>query len=163
MTLFTTSTSRVVDQLYGRRPYLAWAWFSARGPSSPLLFVIAIGPLTQILENATTMGLLHKIQGRGYILRTSLYADDVEVFVASIREGSQNFMMILERFGEVTSLRPTSKSASWSPLRVVKWILTPFFMLSRRKELLLLCDILGCHFQSNARKGWTFNILRINV
>jgi hypothetical protein len=35
-------------------------------------FVLAIDPLAQILENAITIGLLHKIRGRRAILRTSL-------------------------------------------------------------------------------------------
>jgi hypothetical protein len=45
-------------------------------PLLPLLFVIAIDPLNQILEGATTHGLLHKLRGRVSILRTSLYADN---------------------------------------------------------------------------------------
>jgi hypothetical protein len=39
---------------------------------SPLLFVLAIDPLEQILENSTTQGLLHKLRGRASILCTSL-------------------------------------------------------------------------------------------
>jgi hypothetical protein len=63
------------------------------------------------------MGLLHKIQGRGYILRTSLYADDAEVFVAPIREDIQNLTAILERFGEVTSLRTNFQKSFVVPIR----------------------------------------------
>jgi hypothetical protein len=69
------------------------------------------------LENATTVGLHHKIQGRGYILRTSLYADDAEVFVAPIREDIQNLTAILERFGEVTSLRTNFQKSFVVPIR----------------------------------------------
>jgi hypothetical protein len=53
-------------------------------PLSPLLFVLAIDPITHILEEATRLGLFNKLYGRGVILRTSLYADDVAMFVAHV-------------------------------------------------------------------------------
>jgi hypothetical protein len=65
-------------------------------PLSPLLFVIAIDPITKILEEATRVGLLHKVHGRGVILRTSLYGDDVAVFVAPIKDDIQNLAGILK-------------------------------------------------------------------
>jgi hypothetical protein len=73
-------------------------------PLSPLLFVLAIDPLTQILEGATRHGFLHKIRGRGAILRTLLYVDDAAVFVAPSKEDIKNMAAILESFGEVTRL-----------------------------------------------------------
>jgi hypothetical protein len=38
------------------------------------------------LELATQHGLLHKIRGRGTIIRTSLYADDAAIFVDPKKE-----------------------------------------------------------------------------
>jgi hypothetical protein len=64
---------------------------------SPLLFVLAIDPITQILEEATRVGLLHKLRGRGVILRISLYVDDVAVFVAPFKDDIQNLAIILHR------------------------------------------------------------------
>lgn len=71
-------------------------------PLSPLLFVLAIDPLSLILDCATRRGLLHKLRGRGSILRTSLYADDATIFVAPIKRDIQNLAAILESFGDVT-------------------------------------------------------------
>jgi hypothetical protein len=66
--------------------------------------VLAIDPITQILEEATCVVLLHKLRGHGAILRTSFYADDATVFIASIKSDVQNIAVILQNFGEVTGL-----------------------------------------------------------
>jgi hypothetical protein len=50
-------------------------------PLALLLFILAIDPLQKILELATEHGLLHKIRGRGTIIRKSLYIGDAAVFV----------------------------------------------------------------------------------
>jgi hypothetical protein len=71
---------------------------------SPLLFVLAIDPLAQNLEKVTSLGLLRKLWEIASILRTSLYVDDVMVFVASFKEDIQNLASILQGFGEVTGL-----------------------------------------------------------
>jgi hypothetical protein len=68
------------------------------------MFVLAIDPLAQILENATTLGVIHKIRGRGSILQASIYVDDGAVFVAPIKEDIITLANILESFGEVTGL-----------------------------------------------------------
>jgi hypothetical protein len=73
-------------------------------PLSPLLFVIAIHLLKKILELATQNELLHKIRGRGTIVRTSLYADDAAVFVHPYKVDVQNLISIPTLFGEVTGL-----------------------------------------------------------
>jgi hypothetical protein len=75
-----------------------------RGTPLPLLFVLAIDPLSQLLELATDHGLLHRLHGRGTVVRTSLYADDATVFVAPIKEDIMNLASILQNFGEVTGL-----------------------------------------------------------
>ena len=79
--------------------------------------MIAIDPLTQILEHATTLRLIHKLRGRGNILRTSLYTDDAAVFVAPIKEDIQNFASILEGFGNVTGLCTNFQKSSVVPIR----------------------------------------------
>ena len=84
---------------------------------SPLLFVLAIDPLSEILENATREGLLHKLRGRTTILRTSLYTDDAAVFVAPIKEDVQNFASILQAFGEVTGFCTNFDKSSVVPIR----------------------------------------------
>ena len=52
----------------------------------PLLFVLAIDLLQRLLDMATDWGQLHRLRGRGATIRTSLYADDVAIFVASQKE-----------------------------------------------------------------------------
>jgi hypothetical protein len=100
--LFSIVTSRVLLNGITGSPTT-----HGRGPRqgdllSPRLFVIAIDPITKILEEPTRLGLLHKLRGRGTILRTSLYADDAAFFVAPIKSDIENLAAILENFGEVT-------------------------------------------------------------
>jgi hypothetical protein len=73
-------------------------------PLSPILFVLAINPISQILEQATHLGLLHKLRARSAILCTSLYADDTAVFMVLIKDDIQNLGAILQIFREVTNL-----------------------------------------------------------
>jgi hypothetical protein len=86
-------------------------------PLSPLLFVLAIDPISQILEHATRSGLLHKLRGRGTILRTSLHADDAAVFVAPIKSDIRNLAAILHDFGKVTGLCTNFLKSSVAPIR----------------------------------------------
>jgi hypothetical protein len=85
-------------------------------PLSPLIFVVAIDPLPQILENASRSGLLHKLRGRGTILHTSLYADDVAIFEAPIKQDLQKLVVILHRFGIVTGLCTNFNKSSIVPI-----------------------------------------------
>jgi hypothetical protein len=73
-------------------------------PLSPLLFVLAIHPLQQIPELATQHNLLHKIRDRRSIMRTSLYADDADIFVTPLKEEIQNLSSIPAHFGEASGL-----------------------------------------------------------
>lgn len=86
-------------------------------PLSPLLFVIAIDPLQQILDVATRKGFLHKIRGRGVMMRTSLYADDAVVFMAPIKRDVDNLAAILRGFGEVMGLCTNFHKSSMVPIR----------------------------------------------
>jgi hypothetical protein len=86
-------------------------------PLSPFLFVLAIDTLAQILERATSHNMLHKLKGRGNILRTSLYADDAAIFVAPIKEDIQNLARILHNFGKVTGLSTNFLKTAVVPIR----------------------------------------------
>jgi hypothetical protein len=98
--LLVTATSRVLLNGVAGVPIHHGRGLRQGDPLSPLLFVLAIDPLSQILELASSHGLLHKIQGRGNVLRTSLYADDAAVFVTPYKEDIQNLEAILYSFGE---------------------------------------------------------------
>jgi hypothetical protein len=115
--LFSTATSRVLLNGIAGIPISHGRGLRQGDPLLPLLFVLAIDPLSQILENATRLGLLHKLCGRGNILRTSLYADDAAVFVAPIKQDIQNLAKILEGFGIVTGLCTNFTKSSVVPIR----------------------------------------------
>jgi mannosylglycoprotein endo-beta-mannosidase len=115
--LLSTASSRVILNGIAGPPIIHGQGLRQGDPLSPLLFVLAIDPLAQILHVATTHGLLHKIRGRGNILRTSLYADDAAIFVAPIKEDIQNLANILHSFGEVTGLATNFLKSSVVPIR----------------------------------------------
>jgi mannosylglycoprotein endo-beta-mannosidase len=115
--LLSTASSRVILNGIAGPPIIHGQGLRQGDPLSPLLFVLAIDPLAQILDVATTHGLLHKIRGRGSILRTSLYADDAAIFVAPIKEDIQNLANILHSFGEVTGLATNFLKSSVVPIR----------------------------------------------
>jgi hypothetical protein len=115
--LLTTSSSRVLLNGIAGYPIVHGRGLRQGDLLSPLLFVLAIDPLAKILEGATRHGLLHKLRGRGNILRTSLYADDAAVFVAPLREDIINLAKILESFGEVTGLCTNFQKSSVVPIR----------------------------------------------
>ena len=79
--------------------------------------MIAIEPLHQLLDLATRKGLLHKIRGRGTMVRTSLYADDAAMFVAQIKRDVDNLASILRGFGDVTGLHTNLQKSSVVPIR----------------------------------------------
>jgi hypothetical protein len=81
-------------------------------PLSPLLFVLAIDPISQILEEATRLGLLHKLHGRGAILQTSLYVDDAAVFMAP----SRNTFKTLRPFYNALGKLPVFAQTLWRAL-----------------------------------------------
>jgi mannosylglycoprotein endo-beta-mannosidase len=115
--LFTSASSRVLLNGIASVPILHGRGLRQGDSLSPLLFVIAIDPLAQILEKASHLDLLHKLRGRGTILRTSLFADDAAVFVAPIKEDLQNLAPILHRFGLVTGLCTNFNKSSEVPIR----------------------------------------------
>lgn len=61
-----------------------------------MLFILAMDPLQQILQQATTHGLLTPIGDSTIKLRTSLYADDVAMFVRPIATDINNLQQILQ-------------------------------------------------------------------
>lgn len=115
--LLSTSTSRILLNGVAGHPIHHGRGLRQGDPLSPLLFVIAIDPLQQLLEKATSLGLLQKIRGRGTVLRTSLYADDAAIFVAPFKEDIQNLTGILRGFGVVTGLCTNIQKSSVVPIR----------------------------------------------
>jgi mannosylglycoprotein endo-beta-mannosidase len=113
--LFATATSRVLLNGIVGVPIDHGRGLRQGDPLSPLLFVLAIDPITQILEEATRIGLLNKLRGRDIILRTYLYADDAAVFVAPSKMDIQNLATILHSFGRSPACALTSRKTMWCP------------------------------------------------
>lgn len=115
--LLSSSSSRIILNGIAGNPIKHGRGFRQGDPISPLLFVIAIDPLQRILDVATRKGLLHKIRGRGSMMRTSLYADDAAIFLAPIKKDVDNLANILRGFGEVTGLCTNFHKSSMVPIR----------------------------------------------
>ena len=82
-----------------------------------MLFVISIDPLQQLLHIATDQGLLRRVQGRGANLRTSIYADDVVIFLKPIPANVNVLASILADFGEASGLVTNFLKSSVVPIR----------------------------------------------
>ena len=115
--LLSSSSSRIILNGIAGDPIKHGQGLRQGDPVSPLLFVITIDPLQRILEVATRKGLLHKIRGRGAMMRTSLYADDAAVFLAPIKRDVDNLANILRGLGEVTGLCTNFNKSSFVPIR----------------------------------------------
>ena len=115
--LLCSSSSRILLNGVPGAPIKHGQGLRQGDPVSPLLFVIAIDPLQRILDIATKQGLLHKLRGRGGMVRTSLYADDAAVFVAPIKSDVDNLATILRGFGDVTGLCTNFHKSSMVPIR----------------------------------------------
>jgi mannosylglycoprotein endo-beta-mannosidase len=115
--LLATASSRVLLNGVAGLPIKHGRGIRQGDPLSPLLFVFSIDTLAQILERATAHSLLHKLKGRGNIIRTSLYADDAAIFVSPIKEDIQNLSCILHNFGKVTGLSTNFLKTSVVPIR----------------------------------------------
>jgi hypothetical protein len=114
--LLVTASSRVLLNGVAGQPIKHGRGLRQGDPLSPLLFVLAIDPITQILELASIHGLLHKLARRTAILRTSLYADDAAIFIAPSKHDVQNLTAILHAFGEVTGLCTNFHKSSVVPI-----------------------------------------------
>ena len=141
--LLCTSSSRILLNGVPGNPIKHGRGLRQGDTLSPLLFVIAIDTLQQLLELATRKGLLHKIRGRGIMVRTSLYADDAAVVGNPLRAlflGQQHYICGVEpmetrcvkgvklvyhphhvKFNDVPTLLKKSSSEAVRPGRLVTW------------------------------------------
>jgi hypothetical protein len=74
-------------------------------------------PLGKLLDNATDIGLLSRLNGCTPRLRTSLYADDATVFLHPAKEDVDNFSQLLSLFGEATGLKTNMHKTQVAPIR----------------------------------------------
>jgi mannosylglycoprotein endo-beta-mannosidase len=88
--LLITSSSRVLLNGVPGAPIVHGRGLRQGDPLSPLLFDLAIDPLQEFLDLASTNGDQHRLHGRGPSIRTSLYVDDAAIFIAPFKEGLSN-------------------------------------------------------------------------
>jgi mannosylglycoprotein endo-beta-mannosidase len=86
-------------------------------PLSPFLFILAMEPLHRILDLATAEGILSKLPGRKPIIRASLYADDVVIFINPSRRDAEFVQSALQCFESVTGLATNTSKSSAMPIR----------------------------------------------
>jgi mannosylglycoprotein endo-beta-mannosidase len=86
-------------------------------PLSPFLFILAMDPLQRILDLATAEGGLSKLPGRCTLVRTSVYADDVALFIRPLRRDATMIRLILNLFVDVTGLVTNLSKSHALPIR----------------------------------------------
>jgi hypothetical protein len=73
-------------------------------------------PLKRILHLATAEGALSKLPGRRPVLRASIYADDIDLFIKPSRRDAAMIKDILDLFARVTSLSSNLAKSSAMPI-----------------------------------------------
>jgi hypothetical protein len=83
-----------------------------RHPLDPILFILDIDPLHRLLQVATDMGLLSKLNERTSRFRVSMYADDTAIFLKPFVADVNNLKAILLNFGTITGLQTNLQKTS---------------------------------------------------
>ncbi|KAM0882550.1 hypothetical protein ACQ4PT_032242 [Festuca glaucescens] len=86
-------------------------------PLSPQLFILVMEILHLMIEKASSMGLLTPLAESGLRHRTSIYADDVIVFLRPIVLDLKVFVAIIQDFGDASGLRTNMDKCSANLIR----------------------------------------------
>jgi hypothetical protein len=79
--IWSTTSSRIMLNGDPGKPIRHARRLRQGDPLSPMLFILAMDPLQKMLDKATQLGLLTPIGPDPIKLHTSLYADDVMLFL----------------------------------------------------------------------------------
>jgi retron-type reverse transcriptase len=79
--IWSSTTSRIILNGVPGRPIKHAKGLRQGDPLSPMLVILAMDPLQKMLDLATQQGLLSPIGADPIKMRTSLYADDVMLFL----------------------------------------------------------------------------------
>lgn len=112
-------------------------------PLSPMLFILAMDPLQQLLQQATDQGLLTPIGASPIKMRTSLYADDAALFVRPVATDIENLQQILQHFGEATGLCTNFQKSEVFPIRCEQIDVSFVLENLQAKQGQLPCKYLG--------------------
>jgi hypothetical protein len=142
-TLLSTSTSRVLLNGVPLQP-IQHGRGLRHGDPRPLLFILAIDPLTRLLQTATDRGLLSKLNGRAARFRTSMYADDAVIFLKPtikmylILSFCSSVSARLQAYKRTSRRQPCRPSAAGALISMACW---PVY---RWPALTSPSNILGC-------------------
>jgi hypothetical protein len=100
--IWSTTTSRILLNGEPGRPIKHAKGLRQRDLLSPMLFIMAMDPLQKLLDMVTQEGLLTPIGSAPIKMRTSLYTDDVMLFVRPIAMDISNLQHLLHQFGVAT-------------------------------------------------------------
>jgi hypothetical protein len=102
--IWSTTTSRIMLNGEPSRPIKHARGLRQGDPHSPMLFILTMDPLEQVLDMVTRQGLLNPMGADPIKFRTSLYADDVMLFLRPIASDVTNLQHLLHQFGKATGL-----------------------------------------------------------
>lgn len=85
-------------------------------PLSPMLFLLAMGPLYKMFKLAQQQGLISFLNMNSECFRFSLYADDATVFVKPTAQDLTILKTILDIFGEASGLHTDLEKAEVFPI-----------------------------------------------
>ncbi|CAM0949967.1 unnamed protein product [Alopecurus aequalis] len=102
-------------------------------PLSPLLFVLVIDCLARLMDKAQLDGILAPLCDQTLRHRTSIYADDVMIFVNPSVPDVMAPIKILKLFGDSTGLHTNLQKSKVLPIRCDDIDINPFL------------QIMGCH------------------
>jgi hypothetical protein len=126
-----------------------------------ILFLIAIDPTNNLLYKSTKQGLLHPLQGRSPTTHTSLYADDVVVFIACIKGDIVKLASIVTSFGDVSSLLANSQRSIVAPFQCCNIDLDDVLLPFPVAKTTFPMRYLNLPLSVNILHMWIYNILRI--
>jgi mannosylglycoprotein endo-beta-mannosidase len=115
--ILSTASSKLLLTSVPGRPILHRRGLRQGNPVSPMLFLLCMEVLNAALRRAEALGVLSSLPCQGVRFRSSMYADDVVIFVAPEARDLSFLRLLLESFGGATGPRTNLDKCSISPIR----------------------------------------------